>query len=682
MLAVGVGAAADELAVASAFDLQGRTAERTGASLHDLGRLLLRLVGVEIAGVVAVRIVGAADEAAVAPEPDRELAAALGAGLVDALLGHVAALDVLLGVVDQILEGSPELLQERDPLPLAARDRVQIVLEPGGEVVVDVGGEILGQELVDHPPDVGRHEPLLVEHHVLAILQGGDDGGIGGRPADPELLQRLDQRCLRIARRRLGEVLLGADPEQIHQIALLEIGQHAVLVVVGALGVVAALEIDAHEPGLGDHGTGRPQQIARPGAQVDRHLVDEGMRHLAGQGALPDELVELGLLDRQMGLDRRGLTQDGGRTDGLVGLLGVLRLGLVVTGLLGKIRLAIAFGDEGPDLAQGLLGQIDRVGSHVGDETHGAAADVDALVELLGHAHGALGREPQLARRLLLQGRGDEGRRRKALALLALDLFDLELAVGRALEFRLDLVGTRLVGDAELLDLLAAEGRQLGAEGLRVLARVRLDGPVLLADECLDLALALADQTQRRTLHPTGRQSAPDLLPQQWRQIEADQIVERPSGLLGVDQIVGEAARIGDGVLDGPLGDLVEHDTVHGPLAELSAALEQLVEMPGDGLALAVRVGREIERLGLLELLGDRLDVLLVAIDDLVLHGEAMIRIDRPLLRNQVADVPIGGDHLEVGSEVLLDGLGLGRRFDDDEVHSGFWLGLTCLSLG
>ncbi len=45
-----------------------------------------------------------------------------------------------------------------------------------------------------------------------------------------------------------------------------------------------------------------------------------------------------------------------------------------------------------------------------------------------------------------------------ALALLALDLLDLELAVGGLFERLPDLGRAGLVGDAELLDLVAAEG--------------------------------------------------------------------------------------------------------------------------------------------------------------------------------------------------------------------------------
>ena len=87
-----------------------------------------------------------------------------------------------------------------------------------------------------------------------------------------------------------------------------------------------------------------------------------------------------------------------------------------------------------------------------------------------------------------------------------------------------------------------------------------------------------------------------------------------------------------------------------------------------DGLAFAIQVGREIDVVGRLGRLGDRVDVLFVALDDLVGHGEVVLGVDRPLLRLEVAHVAIGRQDLEVLAEVLVDRLGLGRRFDDEQV--------------
>ena len=66
----------------------------------------------------------------------------------------------------------------------------------------------------------------------------------------------------------------------------------------------------------------------------------------------------------------------------------------------------------------------------------------------------------------------------------------------------------------------------------------RLQRPVLDRREGGDLTLPLDHQTQRRALHPAGRQSVADLVPDQLRDRVADQTVDAAAGLLGVHQPV------------------------------------------------------------------------------------------------------------------------------------------------
>ena len=83
-----------------------------------------------------------------------------------------------------------------------------------------------------------------------------------------------------------------------------------------------------------------------------------------------------------------------------MGVLGA-GLGLVAVGL--GVIVTVAAGDEGLGRGQGLLADPQGVGTHIGDEAHGALAlDVHALVQLLGDGHGAAGGHVQLAGRLLL----------------------------------------------------------------------------------------------------------------------------------------------------------------------------------------------------------------------------------------------------------------------------------------
>ena len=217
---------------------------------------------------------------------------------------------------------------------------------------------------------------------------------------------------------------------------------------------------------------------------------------------------------------------------------------------------------------------------------------------------------------------------------------------------------------------------QLGREMLGRMRAVGLDRPVFVRLERLDLLLALDDHAQRRRLHAAGRQPALHLAPQHRREVEADQVVERAPRLLGVDQVHRDPAWLRHRFLDRARRDLGEHHPVRlVEVVEQAVLLEDLRDVPADRLALAVRVGGEVEVVGGLGGLDDGGDVLLVLLDQLVAHPEAVVRIDRALLGHQVADMAIRGEDLEVLAEVLVDRLGLGGRLDDEEVlgHRGWF---------
>ena len=113
-----------------------------------------------------------------------------------------------------------------------------------------------------------------------------------------------------------------------------------------------------------------------------------------------------------------------------MGLLRVFGLGLVLARLLGQGLRAIAGADELAHFGDGLSGQADGIGAHVGDQPYGPSPHINALVQLLRRPHGFLRREAQLARRFLLQGGSGEWRGRLPLALLFLDLADDQRALG------------------------------------------------------------------------------------------------------------------------------------------------------------------------------------------------------------------------------------------------------------
>src|SRR5207248_8553613 len=88
----------------------------------------------------------------------------------------------------------------------------------------------------------------------------------------------------------------------------------------------------------------------------------------------------------------------------------------------GHVRRAVAALDVLPRGGERVARDARRVAAHVGDEPDGAfLAHLDTLVEALGDPHRARRLVAELPRGLLLEPRGDEGRRRVATAFLAFD---------------------------------------------------------------------------------------------------------------------------------------------------------------------------------------------------------------------------------------------------------------------
>src|SRR5439155_16476425 len=268
------------------------------------------------------------------------------------------------------------------------------------------------------------------------------------------------------------------------------------------------------------------------------------------------------------------------------------------------------------------------------------------------------------ARGLLLEARGDEGRCGVAAAFFSFYLCDRPVGAG---EPREHLVHARLRVEAEALvvELLAPDLGETRREGRR-LARLEpgLDRPVLLGREGEDLALALADDADGDRLHTPRREPAAHLVPEERRELVAHESVEDPPSLLRVEAVLVELAGSLERREDRLLRDLVEEHAVDvlPPRAEL------LRDVPGDRLALAVGVGRQVDVLLVLGGLLDLLEDLRLALDDVVLGREVALDVDPELRLGQVHHVADRGLHQVVPPEVLAERPGLGRRLDDDEV--------------
>ena len=223
-------------------------------------------------------------------------------------------------------------------------------------------------------------------------------------------------------------------------------------------------------------------------------------------------------------------------------LLRVLGFDRIFARRLRHIGVAEILADDASCAGDGLRRQVDAVRAHISDETDRLAVDVDALVKALGDLHGPRRREAELARRFLLQRRGGEGRGGVALGGLRLDVRDLERGL---VQRRLEGLGLGSRADVEARDFLAVGADEPGDEGRAGRGlQMRDDRPIFARDEALDLELAVADEAQRDRLHAAGRTRAGQFAPQHGRQVEADEIVQRAAGEIGVDQRLVDFARM------------------------------------------------------------------------------------------------------------------------------------------
>ena len=224
--------------------------------------------------------------------------------------------------------------------------------------------------------------------------------------------------------------------------------------------------------------------------------------------------------------------------------------------------------------------------------------------------------------------------------------------------------------DVHLGQLLAVIAGQPRGEGRTGFGRqMRQDRPILFRFELLDLGFPVADQPQRDRLDAARRAGARQLAPKHWRQGEANQIVERAAREIGIDQRRVDVARIGDRIEHRILRDRVEDDALDRLVLDRLFLAEHLKHMPGDRLALAVRVRGENEPVSRLHGRRDLVQPLVGGRVDLPRHGEVFVRLHRTVLGRQIAHMAERGQHLVARTQIFVDGFRLGGRLDDDDFH-------------
>ena len=341
-------------------------------------------------------------------------------------------------------------------------------------------------------------------------------------------------------------MLVGGEALQGQGLPLLELRQGGFLLL---FFLVLALLVDGGIASEFQAGGAGPEVVA-PGPDLHGDTVVHGVGHLASHVAAPNEFIEPVLFPRQVRLQVLRGPADVAGADGLVSVLGI-GLGLIAVGF--GVGVPVAAQDERLGLRQGLLAEAQGVGTHIGDEAHGALpGDVHALVELLGDGHSPPGGHAQLPGSLLLHGGG--GKRGRGAALLVgalhalhreggmLRLLDHRVHFGLALQFRLPAV----------LPVVA------GGEGLVPAQEAGVQGPVFLGLERLDLPLPVVHHPGGHGLDPPGGEATADLLPEEGAQLVAHQAVQDAPGLLGVHQVLVNGPGGLDALLDHLFCNLVE----------------------------------------------------------------------------------------------------------------------------
>ncbi len=112
--------------------------------------------------------------------------------------------DALGLVVGDRVGPEVEALQPVDPRRSPPAIVVEFVLHAGGEAVVDQPGEVVLQQADHREGHQRRDERRALLPDVAAVLDRLHDRRVRRRAADAQLLHRLDQRRLGVARRRRG----------------------------------------------------------------------------------------------------------------------------------------------------------------------------------------------------------------------------------------------------------------------------------------------------------------------------------------------------------------------------------------------------------------------------------------------------------------------------------------------
>lgn len=179
-------------------------------------------------------------------------------------------------------------------------------------------------------------------------------------------------------------------------------------------------------------------------------------------------------------------------------------------------------------------------------------------------------------------------------------------------------------------------GKAAGLSGAR---KLHVKRPVFLRHKGADLIFTVDNEPRRDRLHAAGRQALADLLPQKRAELIAHDAVEHAARLLRIDQILVDPARLLDGFAHNVLCDFVEGHA----LRLLIRDIQQVFQVPRNGLALAVRVGCQKDIFTALGRAAQLRDDLFFSLERLILRLKIVFNIHAHRALRQIAQMSHAG---------------------------------------
>ena len=609
-------------------------------------------------GIFAVRESGTSQEFTETAHLDDHFPTAELADFVSFLIGHLQPLafhgNFCIGQF--LAETFVEFAQQSFPVLLTLFHGIQSGLHVGGKFHIDNIIEPLHHQSGNHFTQSRGHQALVLLDDVIPVLNDRNGGCIGRRTANTLFFHGLDQGCLGISGRRLGEVLFFVKLGSGSLVAHSQLRQSSAD---SFRFLVPALFVDGDEAGETERGMGAAEHMTRA-LGVDGNRVIDGIGHLGCQKTAPDQLVQPVLVLVQAVSYPLRIQLHVSGTNGFVGILcrGLCFESMELTIIIG---CPVAILDELGCCSHGFIGKPQRVGTHVGNQTQSTlTGHVHAFIQLLGNGHGALGSEAQLSGGLLLQGRSGKGRRSGTLLFCLLYVGNGKILAGHIVDDGLSLF---LIFQFPLLLLAPVTG----GEAARFTQKIQLgiQRPVFLGNKCPDLIFPVHNQTGGNGLNTAGRQAATDLLPQQRGQLVTHNSVQNTTGLLGIYQIIIDVPGGLNGLPNHFLGNFIKGN----PLGLAVRQVQQFFQMPGDGFALPVRVSCQIDSLGRSGCCFQFLNQVFLALDGDISGGKITLQIHTHGGLGKIPQMAHTCLHRIVRTQIFSDGFCFGGGLHNHQIR-------------